>query len=751
MTFLASQPTEERQQLQVLQQTPGDRDAFKPGFFQGSGTAAATGFGRVLGVANQLAGEAEYQVGALFTRPIDELFDTDYTKQLEQFGRTGPAQFTASMTPDPTTTGTLGQILYGLVGVGVPAGVGAYFGGPAGGAALAGSFQTVGTYTDLTQQNVDPNTATGAALFEGLMTAGGVGLPMSIGGKVALNTLLYGPGINVAQDLIAQQGTAAWLEARGYNELAERYAEIDAEMLAADVVLGAFFGYAGARGYRGPRVVPTAAIDAARVALDQRHIELDTAPGIPADYAAVQAHTRNLQAATEALLDGRPVELGDATGTFVPKPENPAYGGDALTKAFRESGLPELLDEVAGLEAELARRGRSLPEEPLPELPPDIPRDGKLTGIDAAIEDRIARQIAADVPAAIERYARLAESERGKVLNTDVARELSPDYQADRTRSAAVHEPASWLVKEMYRRKLREAPAAGEEPLVLFTGGGTGAGKTSAMDAIPAMRQLKDQAQMVYDTNLNGLQSSVQKIEAALKANKKVHVAFVVRDPVEALVKGALPRAERMGRTVPLAEHAKTHKGAAETLQKLAERYADHPNVNIDVIDNTRGKGNSRVADVAFSATLDYSNLTKRLREALDKEYERGAISEATYRGTAGVDAASAGLRRAAETAEAGTGSTSARAVRDEFQGVRTTADRVGGADTKRADGEPAGLIETTTAVLADTPNLSIVDDAGEPIPAAAALADADRSIAQAQQDAPGFLAAVNCFARFGT
>lgn len=748
MTFLASQPTEERQQLQLLQQTPGDPDAFKPGLFEGSGTAAAIGAGRVASVAAQLVNEPAYQLGALFTRPIDELFDTKATDWLDVELRQKSARLTASMAPDPMTTGTIGRILYGVVGIGTPAAAGAYFGGPAGAAALAGGFTGAGTFTDLTQQGVDPNTAAGAAALDTLLTAGGVALPAAIGGKVALNALLYGPGINVAQDLIAGQGTAALLESQGYTELAERYSEIDAEMLAADAILGAAFGWAGARAGRVPRgAMPTAVVDAAQVALDQRHVELDTAPGIPADMAALQAHTRALQSATEALLDGRPVEANALGATFVDKPVNPAYADDAMLQTLRESGLPDLIDEIGQLEGELERRGRMLPDEALPELPPAIPRDTKLSGLDAMIEDRLAQAISADLPGAINRYGRLPEAEGGKVLNTDLARELSGEYQADRTRSAAVHEPASWLVKEMYRRKLREAPAAGERGKVLFTAGGTGAGKTSAIEGIPAAARMKSSAQLVYDTNMNGLTSSVQKIEQALKAGKEVQILHVLRDPVEALVKGALPRAERTGRTVPIAKHAETHAGSADTLRALAAKYADHPMVNIQVIENLGGKGKQAIGSVASLDKVDYSNLTARLREALDKEYERGAISEAVYRGTAGKDAASAGLRRAADTA----GGRADEAAGGNGRKAALGADR--GGDAARAatqDGEPPGQQELTTAILADAPQLAIVDDAGESIPAAAALSDADRTIAQAEQDAPGFLAAVNCFMRNG-
>lgn len=775
MTFLSTQPKEERQQLQVLAQTPGDREAFEPGLFEGSGTAALVGAGRVGAIANQLVGEAGYQVGALFSRPVDALFDTNFTNELDRYLRQAPATVTADMTPDPYTTGTIGQILYSLVGVGVPAAAGTVFGGPVGGAALAGSFTAVGTATDLTQQGVDPGTAAGAALFEGGLMAAGVGLPAAIGGKVALNTLLYGPGVNVAQSIIAGQGTGAWLESQGYSELADRYATYDAEMLAADIVLGAAFGYAGARGARVPREPiarpSTAVVDTAHVALDQRHIEVDTAPGIPANLAAVKSHNANLQAATEALLDGRQVVTAPPEGAFVPKPPNPAYSDSALVRAFQESGYPELLAEVKALEDELTARGIESPDAPLPGIPEPataattgtegaaapaqparaaIPRDNRLQGEDAAIQDRMAAEITADVVGSIRRYAALREAEGGKVLNTDLARELSGDYRADRTRSAAVHEPASWLVKEMYRRKLRQAPKGKEKPVVLFTAGGTGAGKTTAIEGTPAVRRIKAQAQIVYDTNMNGFQSSSTKIDQALKAGKKVHIAFVVRDPVEALVQGALPRAERMGRTVPLSEHAKTHIGAAETLQKLAQKYQGNKNVKFSVIDNTQGKGKARVADVAFSATMDYTDLAGRLRKALDKEYERGAISESVYRGTAGVDAASAGLRRTADAAGAGAGAADGRAVRTGLPGAQRADGRGNGAEPERQDGESPTLTRAAADAVAETPDLSVVDGAGDTVPAAALLADADLEIARAEQDAPGFEAAVACFLRRG-
>jgi hypothetical protein len=265
-----------------------------------------------------------------------------------------------------------------------------------------------------------------------------------------------------------------------------------------------------------------------------------------------------------------------------------------------------------------------------------IPRDVALSAADQIVERAFARQVTADEARAMRDYSSLEGSDRGRILNTDLARELSPAYRADRTRSSAVHEPASWLVKRMYERKLAEPVREGEAAFVVFTGGGTGAGKTTGINTIKAVDARVGQAQIIYDTNLNGVQSAATKIDQALAAGREVGILYVWRDPVDALVNGALPRAMRMGRTVPLEEHAKTHVGGAQAVVALAERYRADPRVTINVVDNSRGKGKAQAADLATIRPLEYNRVREDLQQALEAEYAAGRISEAVYRGTAG-------------------------------------------------------------------------------------------------------------------
>ena len=271
---------------------------------------------------------------------------------------------------------------------------------------------------------------------------------------------------------------------------------------------------------------------------------------------------------------------------------------------------------------------------------PTLPQVGQSGNpIEAAYFDRLAN----DYTGLAAEYAQLPSTDGGRILNTDDAREMSPEYRMDRTRSADVHEPSSAFVKQMYAEKLSQDTPPGRDNLVVFTAGGTGAGKTTGLQEAAEVSDHIKNAEIVYDTNMNTFDSADKKIQQALKAGRNVGIVYTYRDPVEAMENGALKRASRMeaemgtGRTVPIDEHFKTHMGSRDVMERLQSKYGDDHRFHMMIIDNSRGPGNaSVVSGLDKLPKLDHTAVRKGLNDVLENAYRSGKISQAIYEGTRG-------------------------------------------------------------------------------------------------------------------
>lgn len=124
------------------------------------------------------------------------------------------------------------------------------------------------------------------------------------------------------------------------------------------------------------------------------------------------------------------------------------------------------------------------------------------------IEQAYFQRLAQAYPELIQEYAAHPESKGGRIINTDVAREMSPEYRADRTKSADVHEPSSAFMKKLYAEKLARPTPKGMDNTVVFSAGGTGAGKTTALDLLESVDPALKRSEMIYDTNMNKFDSA---------------------------------------------------------------------------------------------------------------------------------------------------------------------------------------------------------------------------------------------------
>ncbi len=608
-----------------------------------AGAAQSGGFfADVLGAFGQVGG-ATY-TGDMFGNMTDQ--QRQQTDQAAQKLRTQGMDFSSEggdllrgvakgYSPDPESAHTAERLVFEFARFATKAVGYTVAGGPVVGPVLTGTDEGMAAADELKHQGVDIATRTKAGAIIGVVSGLSVALPMA--GRTAAETAALvatgGPLSFIGQ----QQAVRSILQAADYSNLSEQYDPFDPVGLAVSTLVPAAFGVHGLRVNRaaaaakvvddfrsGPvpsEETPTAAaareamtgrpadehVDAARtlLALEQRR---EASPFRPDDWRGYDLHETAMARAIDQIAAGQRV---DVTDLLANRPLDAARVG-------------EMRDQIEG--------GM-------------VPRAESLSPIDRGIESRLADRVSSDFEGAVHDYSALPDSEGGRVLNVDIARELSPDYMADRTKSAAVHEPASQFIKDLYARKLAEPPVPDRLPIVLFTAGGTGAGKSTAIKNAPGVAALAERAQIVYDTNMNTYDSAKAKVEQALEAGKDVHIAMVVRDPVDALVNGALPRAERQraefgtGRTVPLSEHIKTHLGAADVVQRLAAEYADNPHVRVSVVDNNLGKGAAAQRDVSWISQIKYNDIEQRVAAALEREREAGRISAETYAGFAGKPA----------------------------------------------------------------------------------------------------------------
>jgi hypothetical protein len=179
----------------------------------------------------------------------------------------------------------------------------------------------------------------------------------------------------------------------------------------------------------------------------------------------------------------------------------------------------------------------------------------------------------------------------------------------------------------------KEIVNEGSGGAALFTAGGTGAGKTSALLRTMEGDESLSDARVIYDSNFNSLTSSLAKIESALDAKCKVTVIFVHRHPLEAYLQGVVPRAFEEGRTVSIKGHLRMHKDSLSTFLKVQRRLELNENAVFRVLSNTGHESELFRADLDYLKAVKYDDqaLFAAIRKGLDDAYHEGKISKELY------------------------------------------------------------------------------------------------------------------------
>lgn len=182
------------------------------------------------------------------------------------------------------------------------------------------------------------------------------------------------------------------------------------------------------------------------------------------------------------------------------------------------------------------------------------------------------------------RYAALPDTDGGRILDTDSARELYAPYresQESRTYwQNATQRPASAWIQGEYERRI-SLPATGD---AVFMAGGGGSGKSTIRRQFSEIAS--QHADVIYDGVFANLERAERNVDLALKSGRTVRLEFVLTDAEVAAARAA-KRFYSEGRDLPARVMAEDHVNALETFLRMADHYKDNPDVKIYAFDNT--------------------------------------------------------------------------------------------------------------------------------------------------------------------
>ena len=244
---------------------------------------------------------------------------------------------------------------------------------------------------------------------------------------------------------------------------------------------------------------------------------------------------------------------------------------------------------------------------------------------------KLEQKIFSDFDAAVREYSALPKTKNGKLLDTDQARELSEEYRADRSLAPKVHEAASAFTQRAFENRMANAP---DGALVVFMAGGGGAGKSSAEHLLS---DAMDRANTILDGTLSSYDKAARNVQLALDNNQYVTIAYVYREPLDALANkegGVLQRAMQTGRAVTLDALVKGHAGSSEVVRRLQQTFGSDPRFALEVIDNSRGQGNAVFSTVDAVPVVNREGLLEKFKDATDQALAEGRISQIIYDAT---------------------------------------------------------------------------------------------------------------------
>jgi hypothetical protein len=214
----------------------------------------------------------------------------------------------------------------------------------------------------------------------------------------------------------------------------------------------------------------------------------------------------------------------------------------------------------------------------------------------------------------------------GNVIDPDKVKLLSRSFVGDRKLAPVVHEPSSLLSKMIFTAALKDKAARGDKSPTLFTAGGSGSGKSEAMDVAIQALGLPDDG-LTFDSTLSNTKSAIKKIDEALNTAPGPVSIVYTNSPIEkAFAFNAIRKRAVQGATL---EHA--HLGASKTVRELAQHYAGNPRVKINILNNQGHLGDIHVGSIDDVPRYDPEVIKSSLKLVAKKLLDDGRIKQDRY------------------------------------------------------------------------------------------------------------------------
>lgn len=232
------------------------------------------------------------------------------------------------------------------------------------------------------------------------------------------------------------------------------------------------------------------------------------------------------------------------------------------------------------------------------------------------------------------------EQENGNVYNVDNMKDLIPGHIENPTMSEAFHKPAANLMGDMVNDKIKSEP--GNRQPVVFMGGATGAGKSTAVQSLSEGKGVDGQGRFdnvhaVIDGTLADENRSRDQMRQSLKSGHPVSIAYVDNTP-DRIIDNIISRAKSGGRTVPIETAMNSLQKSRQNVLRANGELGSNPDFKVGVIDNRGDVPKIVDKGIDYLKKNPYSDddIAKAKQDAHAKVqtlYEQGKITPHIYEG----------------------------------------------------------------------------------------------------------------------